>query len=324
MENENTLQITSSPHFHSGESTPKIMWSVVICLVPAAAWGVYNFGLRGLLILLVSIGAATGTELLITTLQKKKSTLFDGSAFLTGLLIGFNMSPAVPGFIPIIASVFAIAVVKHSFGGLGRNWMNPALAGRVFAMFCWTGEMTTWSAPLTSPDAFTGATPLAMGAGKFLKTGSYLDLFLGRIPGCIGEVSVLLLLLGTVYLFIKRIITWETPVAYIGTFGILAFIFGGIPSGGEIFSGDILFHLMSGGLVLGAFYMATDMVTSPLTRKGMLIFGAGCGVFTFLIRIFGGFPEGVSLAIILMNIVVPMINRLTKPVKFGFVKEKKK
>lgn len=300
------------------------MWSVVVCLVPAAVWGVYNFGLKSLLVLLVSIGAATGTEFLITALQKKKSTLFDGSAFLTGLLVGFNMPPAVPGFIPILASVFAIALVKHSFGGLGRNWMNPALAGRVFAMFCWTGEMTTWSAPLSSPDAFTGATPLALGTEKFLGTGSYLDLFLGRISGCIGEVSALFLLLGTIYLFIKKIITWEIPVSYIGSFTILTFIFGGIPEGHGIFSGDIFFHLLSGGLILGAFYMATDMVTSPLTWKGMLIFGTGCGFFTFLIRIFGGFPEGVSLAIILMNIFVPLINRCTKPLKFGLVKENKK
>ncbi|MBN2439694.1 MAG: RnfABCDGE type electron transport complex subunit D [Spirochaetales bacterium] len=323
MEKENNLKITSSPHFHSGETTAKIMWSVVICLIPASAWGIYNFGLQALLVLLVSIGSAMLTEFIITTLLKKKHTLLDGSAFLTGLLIGCNMPPAIPGFIPVIASVFAIAVVKHTFGGLGRNWMNPALAGRVFAMFCWTKEMTTWSPSAVTPDAFTGATPLAVGAGEFLKSGTYLDLFLGTIPGCIGEVSALLLLAGAIYLFFKRIITWEIPVSYIGVFLILTWIFGGSSADGGLFRGDILFHLLSGGLILGAFYMATDMVTSPLSGKGMLIFGAGCGLLTFLIRIYGGFPEGVSLAIILMNIFVPLINRLIKPVKFGYVKEKK-
>jgi Na+-translocating ferredoxin:NAD+ oxidoreductase subunit D len=323
MEKENNLKITSSPHFHSGESTSKIMWSVVICLIPAGAWGVYNFGVQALLVLLVSIGSAMLTEFIITTLLKKKHTLFDGSAFLTGLLVGFNMPPSIPGFIPIIASVFAIAVVKHTFGGLGRNWMNPALAGRVFAMFCWTEEMTRWSPSLIGPDALSGATPLKMGVEKFLTAGTYLDLFLGRIPGCIGEVSVLLLLIGTVYLFIKKIITWEIPVSYIGVFCILTWIFGAVPGGGDLFTGDILFHFLAGGLILGAFYMATDMVTSPLSWQGMLIYGAGCGFLTFLIRIFGGFPEGVSLAIILMNIFVPLINRLIKPVKFGYVKEKK-
>ena len=324
MEKGNNLYIAPSPHFHYGESTAKIMWSVVICLIPAAGWGVFVFGIQALFILLVSIGSAVLTELIITILIKKKPTLGDGSAVLTGLLIGFNMPPSVPGFIPVVASVFAIAVVKQSFGGLGRNWMNPALAGRVFAMFCWTENMTSWSPPIPFSDAFTGATPLAQGAAEFLKTGSYLDLFLGRIPGCIGEVSALLLLVGAVYLFIKGIITWEIPVSYIGTFIVLTWVFGGFASGDGAFSGDIIFHLLSGGLILGAFYMATDMVTSPLTWKGMLIFGAGCGFLTFLIRFFGGYPEGVSLAIILMNIFVPLINRLIKPRKFGYVREKKK
>jgi electron transport complex protein RnfD len=323
MENQTALRITSSPHFHDRDSTAKIMWSVVLCLLPAGAWGVYNFGWQALAVLLISIAAAMLTECIIMAFQKK-FTLFDGSAFLTGLLVGYNMPPSVPGFIPVAASVFAIAVVKHTFGGLGRNWMNPALAGRVFAMFCWTEEMTRWSAPLSAPDALSSATPLKQGAVQFLQKGSYLDLFLGRIPGCIGEVSALLLLLGAVYLFIRKIITWEIPVAYIGTFIILVWVFGGIPVSGHIFKGDIFFHFLSGGLILGALYMATDMVTSPVTWKGMLIFGAGCGFLTFIIRCFGSFPEGVSLSIIIMNIFVPLINRLTKPVKFGYVKEVKK
>jgi electron transport complex protein RnfD len=314
------------------------MWSVAACLLPAAVWGVLLFGINALYILLASITASVLTELLITSLQKKY-TLFDGSAFLTGLLIGFNMPPYVPAFIPIVASIFAIAIVKHTFGGLGRNWMNPALAGRVFVMFSWTNQMTTWTPPgdlalikflggtsyshltarLGSPvaDIVSGATPLAMGADNFLTVGTYWDLLLGNKAGCIGEVSVLLLLIGAVYLFFKKIITWETPVAYLATFSLLIYIFGGTKGGGDFFTGNPLFHLLTGGIVLGAFYMATDLVTSPLTFKGRLLFGAGAGFFTFLIRTYGGLPEGVSLAIILMNITVPLIDRYTKTKVFG-------
>lgn len=329
MENQSELLISSSPHLKSPDSTSSIMWTVAACLVPAGIWGVYVFGLTSLFVLIASIGAAVLAELVMNALLKKENTLFDGSAFLTGLLIGFNMPPEIPLFIPMLSSVFAIVVVKQTFGGIGRNWMNPALAGRVFALFCWTGEMTTWTNPSTwapavssaSIDAATAATPLTIGSAKFLQMGTYWDLFIGNIAGCIGEVSALLLLLGALVLFFKKIITWEIPVAYIGVFALLSWIFGG---GETFFSGDVLFHFLSGGLILGAFYMATDMVTSPLTGKGMLIFGAGCGLFTFLIRFYGGFPEGVSLAIILMNILVPTINNITKPVRFGLVKEESK
>lgn len=357
MEENKKLLVSVSPHIDSGMSTSKIMWSVTACLIPAGAWGVYIFGIGALFVLLASVCTAVLTEFVIARLQGK-NTIFDGSAFLTGLLIGYNMPPDVPGFIPVIASVFAIAIVKHVFGGLGNNWMNPALAGRVFVMFSWTNQMTTWTPPrftylsnllgatnygsfpfdsvsgATIYDALSGATPLSAVPDSFLSTGTYWDLFLGNITGCIGEVSALLLLLGAVYLFIKKIITWEIPVTYIATFALLVFIFGGRQwdiNTGEIvkvlFAGDVLFHLFSGGIMLGAFYMATDMVTTPLTSKGMIIFGVGAGVMTFLIRLYGGFPEGVSLAIILMNISVPLINRFTRPVKFGFVpaeKEEKK
>jgi electron transport complex protein RnfD len=193
--------------------------------------------------------------------------------------------------------------------------------------------MTTWDQPRytflaqllggTKYDALSGATALSQGSGVFLETRGYWDLFIGNIPGCIGEVSALLLILGAVYLFYLQIIRWEIPVSYIVTFGLLAWILGGVPAGLGWFKGDVLFHLLAGGLMLGALYMATDMVSSPVTSKGMLIFGAGCGVLTFLIRFYGGFPEGVSLAIILMNIWVPLIDRVTKPVLFGFVKKEK-
>lgn len=320
MEQITDYKVSSSPHIKGIATTAKIMWTVIICLLPAGIWGIYNFGLRSLAVICFAVLAAVGTEGVFNLLLKKKCTLADGSAVLTGLLVGYNMPPGIPLLIPAIASVFAIAVVKQTFGGLGRNWMNPALAGRVFVMFCFTGEMTSWSAPRGAADAFSGATPLNQGTAAFLSKGTYLDLLVGNISGCIGEVSALLLLAGAVFLFITRIITWEIPLSYLGSFTLLTWIFGG---GDGLFSGDVLFHLLSGGLILGAFYMATDMVTSPLTTRGMLIFGVGCGFFTFLIRFFGGFPEGVSLAIIIMNMVVPLIDKYTKPVKFGMVKEVK-
>jgi electron transport complex protein RnfD len=316
------------------------MWSVSACLLPAGIWGVVTFGLSSLYILLISIASSVLTEFLITRIQGK-FTITDGSAFLTGLLIGYNMPPSVPAFIPIVASVFAIAVVKHTFGGLGRNWMNPALAGRVFVLFSWTAQMTSWTPPKHTAltrllggtqygaaaggyDALSGATPLAVGADGFLSGGSYWDLFIGNIPGCIGEVSALLLIIGVLYLIWKKIVTLPIPVTFLGSFALFIWLFGGLPLETGFASGAVAFHLLSGGLILGALYMATDMVTSPLTTKGMIIYGVGAGFLTFLIRSFGGFPEGVSLAIILMNIAVPLIDRYTNPKKFGRIKEEKK
>lgn len=359
MSDQEQLLVTSSPHIHAADSTARIMWTVVICLLPAGIWGVYAFGLQALSVIIFSIGACLLTELVLGWVSKKV-TVLDGSAFVTGLLIGYNMPPSVPLYVPVIASVFAIVVIKWTFGGLGGNWMNPALAGRVFVFFSWTGAMTSWDLPkalrgLSGADTLTGASPLGMikaglfdysgparGPAEFLTLqnyphtptdgaviswlnstfglqleNGYFDLFLGNVPGCIGEVSAFFLLLGTVYLFIKKIITWHIPVSYLLSFGLLTWIFGGTRFGAGYFSGDVLFHLFSGGLILGVFYMATDMVTSPLTGKGMIIFGIGAGMLTFLIRFFGSFPEGVSLAIIFMNIFVPLINRYTGPRRFG-------
>jgi len=357
MSDNNNLLIESSPQIKQFDSTRSVMWSVSLCLLPAAVWGAWVFGPRVIGVLAASISAALLSEAAMMYLLKK-NTLHDGSAFLTGLLVGFNMPPAIPYYIPVVASVFAIIVVKWTFGGLGGNFMNPALAGRVFVFFSWTGPMTKWTMPhsLVAVDAVTSATPLgylksglleytgsANGPAQFLvengyphtavDTGiiswvnahlglhlsnGYADMFLGNIPGSLGEVSVLLLLIGSIYLFIRKIITWEIPVSYLVTFSLFIWIFGGTRyANGSYFSGDILFHLFTGGIILGAFYMATDMVTSPHTRKGMLIFGFGAGLLTFLIRIYGSFPEGVSLAIILMNIFVPMINQYTKTKRFG-------
>jgi len=349
-------RVTASPHLHEGSSTARIMISVIVCLLPAGIWGVVIFGLHSLYVILASIAASVVTEYVIARLQRR-FTLNDWSAVLTGLLIGYNMPPEIPIYVPVIASVFAIAVVKMAFGGLGRNWMNPALAGRVFVTFSWTGLMTSWKAPISwGSDAVTGASVLGFvkaglmnfegsvnGPVQFLAArgfpsgslpeflsplgrwfpGRYGALFVGNIPGCIGEVSALLLLLGSLYLFAKKIITWEIPVSYIGTFALMIWFLGGRPFGGALFTGDVLFHLLAGGLLLGALYMATDMVSSPLTRRGMIIYGVGAGFLTFLIRIYGSFPEGVSLAIIIMNMFVPLINRATRPVVFGRVKEGK-
>jgi electron transport complex protein RnfD len=351
-----SARVTVSPHLHEGSTTARLMISVIVCLLPAGLWGVYLFGIYSLYVILASIAASVLTEFLITRLQGRY-TLNDWSAVLTGLLIGYNMPPSVPLYIPVIASVFAIAVVKMAFGGLGRNWMNPALAGRVFATFSWTGLMTIWRTPLTwQSDAVTSATVLGSvksglmtlegsvsGPVEFLASqgyplpelpgflaslgrlfpGRYGALFLGNIPGCIGEVSALLLLLGSIYLFVKKIAAWEISASYIGSFALMIWFLGGRPFGGGLFTGDVLFHLLAGGLMLGALYMATDMVSSPLSRRGMIIYGVGAGFLTFLIRIYGSFPEGVSLAIIIMNMFVPMINRITRPVVFGNVKESK-
>ena len=340
MSEELKFTVGSSPQIHSNGTTAKIMWFVVLALVPAGVWGVYAFGMRALLVLAVSIIASLAAEYLMCRVLKKGNTLSDGSAFVTGLLIGYNMPAEVPLYIAVIASLFAIIVVKWTFGGLGNNWMNPALAGRVFVFFSWTGGMTRWSMPrMIAVDTVSSASPLgflktgmlsftgqASGPMDFLASqgypaGSYMDMFLGRIPGCIGEVSALLLLIGGLLLVLSRIADWEIPVFYLGTFAFLVWMFGGLGFGTGFFSGDVLFHLFTGGIMLGAFFMATDMVTSPVTRKGMIIYAIGCGFLTFLIRFYGSFPEGVSLAIILMNIFVPIINRATQPVKFGNVKK---
>ena len=322
MADNTTRLLSTAPHIRTRQTVPVAMWSVSAALLPAAAWAVYAFGLPSLIVMLVSTGTAVLTELLITTLLKKPVTIGDGSAFLTGLLVAFNMPAAtgLPLYIPVTASVFAIAVAKYAFGGLGQNWMNPALAGRIFVFFAWLTPMTSGWSTFLRPDVVSKATPLKL--MKFTSGGGadYLDLFLGRVPGCIGEVSAAALLLGGLYLVYKKIVNWEIPVAYFATAALLAWIFGGLRVAGAkaaFFTGDPLFHLLSGGIMLGAIFMATDWVTSPMTFTGRLIYGAGCGVLTILIRLTAKNVEGVSFAIVLMNIVVPLIDRVTGPKKFG-------
>ncbi len=327
--------VSTSPQIHAPGSTRKVMGGVLIALTPAAVWSIVLFGWRAALVIAASVVAAAVTEGLLNKAFKRDNTLDDLSAVVTGVLIGFNMPPDVPVFIPVVASIFAIAVVKWSFGGLGSNWMNPALAGRVFVFFSWGTDMTRWTLPgIGSADAVSGPTPLGsikvalsdLAAGvdgpmRLLESAgmptTYLDLFLGRMPGSLGEISAMLLIIGGLFLVILKIVNWEIPFAYIGSFALFMWAFDGMQYGGGIFSGDVLFHLLTGGLMLGALFMATDMVTSPLTRKGRFIFGLGCGLMTFVIRRFGNLPEGVSLAIIFMNILVPLIDRFVKPGRYG-------
>jgi electron transport complex protein RnfD len=291
------------------------MWMVVVSLIPAGIAGVFIFGLHALGVIILGIVSAVLTEGVLQRLTKRKVTVLDGSAFLTGILLAYNLPPQVPFWLPILGSFFAIAIGKQVFGGLGQNIFNPALAGRVFLMASWPKYMTSFTRPLNY-DAVTAATPLAViKEGRVLENISYLDLFLGKRGGCIGEVCILALILGAIFLLWKGYISWHIPVTYILTTGILVYIFG--PKG--LFTGDWLFHILSGGLILGAFFMATDYVTSPLTHKGQIIFGIGCGLITVVIRLWGGYPEGVSYAILMMNAATPITDRFTRNRIYGTI-----
>lgn len=309
----NKYAMSSSPHVRSSESTRRIMIDVIIALVPATACGVYFFGLNALWTVLASVAAAVGAEALIQLIMKRKVTALDGSAALTGLLLALNLPPSVPLWIPIIGSVFGIAIVKQAFGGIGSNFLNPALAARAFLMVSWMPIMTTWTMPV---DAVSSATPLAALKMGGAQLSPYLDMAIGNVGGCIGETSAIALLLGGLYLIARRVIDPSIPVVYIGTVALFTFVAG--PTG--LFTGDALYHILAGGLMLGAFFMATDYTTSPMSIKGKILFALGCGVLTSVIRLWGGYPEGVSYSILLMNLAVPLINKAFKPKRFGVVK----
>ncbi|MBU1998086.1 MAG: RnfABCDGE type electron transport complex subunit D [Candidatus Omnitrophota bacterium] len=308
------LIVNSWPHLHTKESVKRIMWLVTLSLVPTGFMGVRIFGWNSLWVIAISVSAALATELIFQLLTRRKITLGDGSAFLTGLLLAYNLPPEIPFWIPLVGSFFAIAIGKQVFGGLGQNIFNPALVGRAFLVASWPKYMTNFTRPFNY-DAVTQATPLAL-----LKEGSlephlsYLDLFLGYRGGCIGEVCIWALLLGAAFLLIKGYISWHTPFTYIGSVAVFTYAFGGKTG---LFTGDWIFHLLTGGLILGAFFMATDYVTSPLTAKGQIIFGIGCGILTSVIRIWGGYPEGVSYSILMMNAAAPFIDRYTKNRIYG-------
>ena len=302
--------MSPSPHVRSSESTARIMRDVIIALLPATAFGVYIFGLNALWVVLSSVAAAMLTEALLQKLMNKKITVSDGSAALTGLLLALNLPPAVPIWIPILGSVFAIAIVKQCFGGLGHNFINPALAARAFLLVSWPTVMTTWTIP--GADAISSATPLgALKMGEALS--SYQDMFIGNIGGCIGETSAIALIIGGLYLIVRRVIDPRIPFVYIGTVALFTWVAG--PSG--LFTGNALYHILGGGLMLGAFFMATDYTTSPMSGTAKVVFAAGCGVLTSVIRLWGGYPEGVSYSILIMNLVVPLLDKAFVPKRFG-------
>ena len=348
MAKEKKFYGSFSPHVHSGRSTRKIMFTVIAVLLFPAAYGVYLFGLNAFLVIVVSVASAVLTELILELLFKKPVTVGDGSAALTGLLLAMCIAPNVPLWIPAVGSFFAIAVVKQAFGGLGKNIFNPALMARAFLLASWPVQMTTtWQVARGNTDmsgsahvidAISSATPLnyikqlgtlltSNGISmeqysrtlEFLYDKAYiLKLFIGNISGSIGETSALLLLLGGLFLIYKKIITWHIPATCIATMFIFTWIFGA--PDGTLFEGNPVFHILAGGLFLGAFFMATDYVTSPLTPKGKVIFGTGCGILASVIRLWAGYPEGVCYSIIIMNAVTPLIDKFTKLRKFGYIK----
>jgi electron transport complex protein RnfD len=312
--------ISSSPHFHTSDSVPKIMWSVSAALLPATIMAIYYFGQSALQMIGACIAAALVTEMIMNKMKGEGLTIGDGSAVITGLLLSLTLPPSLPLSAGVIGSVFAISIGKQIFGGLGYNIFNPALLGRAFLQASFPVAMTTWTYPNTDKyaqiDAVTAATPL--GQFKFERiVTDYSDLLIGNIGGSLGETSALAVLIGGLFLLIMKYADWRIPIGYIGTVLILGGLFWYF-SPGEY--PDPIFHLLSGGLMLGAFFMATDMVTSPITTTGSWIFGAGAGVFLIIIRLFGGVPEGVMYSILLMNAFTPIINRYTRPKYFGEVR----
>lgn len=354
----NKLTISSSPHIFSKSSVSKIMWTVIAVLMLPALWGIYVFGVHALTTILVSIVSALFTEWLFAKIFKLKVRLYDGSAVLTGLLLALTLPPTTPVLVTFAGAFFGIGFGKMIFGGLGYNPFNPALIGRAFLLASWPVYITTWSAPIRKGlnmvgipqklinslsglphgvvDTITSATPLnALGQSlHFVSHGTITpqqfnsiqhvlyskdalsNLFFGYVGGSIGEVSALLLLIGGLYLIWKKIITWHIPTIYILTVALFGWIFGGQ----GMFHGNILFEMFAGGLFIGAFFMATDYVTSPMFNWGKVIYAIGAGLLVVIIRRWGGYPEGVCYSIIIMNIFVPMIDRFTKPKPFGFIK----
>lgn len=314
---ENKFIMSSSPHIHTNVTTTKIMADVIIALMPAAVMGVLFFGFYAAAVIVTAVAAAVASEWIFNRIMKRRSTTGDLSAIVTGLLLALNMPPRIPLWMVMVGSAFAIIIVKQMFGGLGKNFVNPALAARCFMLIAWTGAMTTFYEPLIH--AVSSATPLAVMEEGFapFRSGSELPslmrCFIGLKAGTIGETSALALIIGFAYLLIKRVVSLKIPAAYLLSFAVLTFLFG--KTGLDIrYTG---YQLLTGGLLLGAFFMATDYTTTPATPTGKIIFGIGCGVLTFLIRQFGGYPEGVSFSILLMNLASPLIERFTIPKSFG-------
>ncbi|HIR30657.1 MAG TPA: RnfABCDGE type electron transport complex subunit D [Candidatus Faecousia faecavium] len=314
------LTISSSPHAHTPITTQTIMRDVLIALAPALLGGIYFFGFRALAVTLVSVAACVFFEWAYCKITKAHCKIYDLSACVTGALLAFVCPVTIPYWTIILGALFAIVIVKMLFGGLGKNIVNPALAGRAF-LFSWPVIMSTWvsvgyeNAPglLSTADIVTSATPLANMHQGMMPTDSIMDMFLGNVGGCLGETSALLLLIGFGYLLVRKVITPRIPVAYIGTVAVLTFLF---PLGNDRIAW-MCAQVCGGGLMLGAIFMATDYVTSPVTKLGQIVYGVGCGVLTVMIRYFGGYNEGVSYAILVMNCCVVLLDRIGRPVKFG-------
>jgi electron transport complex protein RnfD len=332
---EHPLIVSVSPHVKSEETASRIMWTVSLALLPALLSGLYFFGLKALFVTALCIISSIVFEQFYLKMVGKQSVVGDGSAFLTGLLLGMNMPASLWSFapftvhIPVVASFVAVVITKQLFGGLGFNVFNPALIGRAFALISWPRAMTIWMEPTSSfltMDAKTTATPLGIlkesGVSELLKGyASNMDLYqhllTGNRAGSIGETSAIAILIGGLFLLYKRYITWHIPVSFLASAAVMAWIFG---AKGAFFAGDPIVHLLSGGLMLGSWFMATDYVTSPSMRNGQILFGIGCGILTMIIRLKGGFPEGVMFAILIMNCFAPLIDRGFQSKVFGAVK----
>ena len=319
---EQMYNVSSNPHVRDKMTTSQIMQLVVIALLPTTLFGIWNFGFRALLVVLVTVASSVFFEWLYNRLMHKKNTINDFSAVVTGLLLALNMPPQIPLWMPVLGSAFAIIVVKQLFGGLGQTFMNPALAARCFLMISFAGKMTNFAVDKLSGyhciDTVTGATALAelKNSGFTADSIPVKNLFIGNVHGTIGETSAIAILIGAVILLAFKVIDFKVPLTYIGSFAVFVILYM-LGSGMGFDINYLLSHLFGGGLMLGAWFMATDYVTSPLTKKGQIIFAFGCGLITTLIRIFGGYPEGVSYSILLMNLLVPVIDYYIKPKAFG-------
>ncbi len=316
------LSVSSTPHIRSKQTIEHVMLDVIIALTPALLCGLYFFGLRALIVIALSVGSCVLGEFLFNLATKRPQTIGDMSAVVTGLLLAFSLPAATAYYIPVVGGLFAIVVVKMIFGGLGQKFVNPALAARAFLLASYPVAMTNWTTPVSdlfSMDAVTTATPIALlndGTGFIPTSADFFGALIGNVGGSIGETSALAIIIGGAYLLIRGIITWRIPVTFIASFFIMAFInrdFNFVSAGYELVLGSVL---------LGAFFMATDYTTSPMTSKGQLIFGVGCGVLTYTIRTWGAFPEGLTYAILLMNLCVPLLDRYFKPTVYGTSKQK--
>ena len=301
------LNVSVSPHFFGKRTTQNIMLDVIIALIPALIASVIIFGWRSLLITGVCTACCILSEYVFRKISKKDNTISDLSAVVTGLLLAFNLPVTIPIWQAIIGSVTAIIVVKQLFGGIGQNFANPAVTARIIMLIAFSGNMTNWTFPQNSVDALSGATPLAAASQGLSSNVNYMTLFLGNHGGCLGETCALAIILGGIYLLIRKVITWHIPVAFISTVAAMSFLCGK----------DTIYQLLSGGLLLAAFFMATDYSTSPSTPWGKIIFGIGCGLITILIRFWGSLPEGISYSILLMNILTPYISKLTRQKPLG-------